>query len=95
MCQSEEEVAKAILRYFLRNPKCADTLEGVANWRLLDQTIHSVVQETNNALDWLVAHGYLVTELPGGSERVFRLNQQTREEALRFVKNAAPHDCSE
>lgn len=59
----------------------------------MDEMIHRAVQETNNALEWLVAQGYLVTELATGSDRIFRLNQEARDEALRFVKSVPPH-CS-
>jgi hypothetical protein len=53
--------AKEVLSYFLRNPQAADTLEGVARWRLLDEPVHRSVEEINQALEWLVAQGFLVT----------------------------------
>ena len=40
-----------ILSYFLRNPLAADTLEGVARWRLLDEVVYRKVEETRAALE--------------------------------------------
>lgn len=81
----EEELAKAILRYFLRNPQSADDLNGIATWRLLDERIHRVVEDTGRALTWLVAHGYLVAISKPGTDRLFRLNEAKVEDAARFV----------
>ena len=44
--QEPKGIAKEILSYFLRNPQAADNLEGVARWRLLEQTVHRSVEET-------------------------------------------------
>jgi hypothetical protein len=88
--QTKQELAKEILAYFLRNPLSADNLEGVAQWRLLDQVIHHALQETNDALEWLVSQGYLVMESTAGSDRIFRLNREKRNSALRFMKETEP-----
>jgi hypothetical protein len=40
-CMTDEAcVTKQIVSYFLRNPNAADTLEGIARWRLLEERIH-------------------------------------------------------
>lgn len=83
--QNRQELAREILAYFLRNPKGADDLEGVTKWRLLDQVIHHALEETSDALEWLVLEGYLAAESTTGSERIFRLNNEKRLEALQFL----------
>ncbi len=80
-----EEIAKDILSYFLRNPHTADSLEGVARWRLLDETIHRSVIETNLALEWLVQQGYLVKVSTSNSEPIFCLNRESRAKAQAFL----------
>jgi hypothetical protein len=68
--------AREILGYFVRNPDAADSLEGIVRWRLLEQVIHRTISDTEVALKWLVAEGYLIeTELPH-SRRLFRLNPE-------------------
>ena len=84
--QNRQELAREILAYFLRNPEGADDLKGVTNWRLLDQMIHHALEETSDALEWLVSQGYLATDSTTGSERIFRLNTEKREDALEFLR---------
>ena len=87
-----EDIAKDILSYFLRNPQAADDLEGVARWRLLNQTIHRGVEETSRALDWLVAQGYLDRESRTGSGAIFHLRPEQRAEAEAFMAQSEGGD---
>lgn len=80
-----EDIAKDILGYFLRNPQAADDLEGIARWRLLNQTIYRDVQETSQALDWLVQHKFLGRVSRTGSGSIFHLRTEHRAEAEAFL----------
>jgi hypothetical protein len=93
--QNREELAREILAYFLRNPQCVDDLMGIANWRLLDQMIHRAVHDTSDAVEWLVTRGYLDASAPTGADRIFRLNEDKRDEALLFVEENEPEDRSD
>src|SRR5215212_5045494 len=84
--QNEESLAREILNYFLRNPQSADDLEGVARWRLLDETVRGTLAETSRALDWLVSRGYLKKAPLPGSAHLYSLNRQMRRAAERFIK---------
>lgn len=84
--QESENLAREILAYFLRNPQCADDLGGITRWRLLDQMIHHALQDTRAALELLVEQGYLRRESTG-SDPIFRLNTERRDEALNFVED--------
>jgi hypothetical protein len=77
--------AREILDYFLRNPRAADSLEGVARWRLLEGTVERCVEEVNQALGWLVDEGFLLEESPKGSAPIFCLNKERAAEAARFL----------
>src|SRR5213592_1191476 len=83
--QSERQLARDILEYFLRNPLSADSLEGVAYWRLLDQTIHRTLAETKAALEWLVSKGFLQEISGPGSDHTYELNPQKRVAAEQFI----------
>jgi hypothetical protein len=85
--QESENLAREILAYFLRNPQCADDLGGITRWRLLDQMIHHALQDTRAALELLVEQGYLTRESTTGSDPIFRLNTERRDEALSFVED--------
>ncbi len=83
--QTEIGVASQILSYFLRNPQAADSLEGVARWRLLDERVHHAFEETDRALNYLVSRGFLTEDSTPLSGRIFRLNVEKRSEAEHFL----------
>jgi hypothetical protein len=85
----EERVAREILEYFLRNPQSADSLEGVAHWRLLDETIHRTLAETRDALERLVAEGYLRRVSVPGSEFIYSLDPRKKNEAESFIRTSS------
>ena len=77
---------RQILNYFLRNRDAADSLEGVARWRLLEEQIQRSLQQTDAALKWLVAKGYLEEIKPAGSVPLFRMAPNRQAEALKFLE---------
>jgi hypothetical protein len=80
----EKGVAQQIVSYFLRNPETADTLEGIARWRLLDERIHESVRMTERALRSLVRKGLLV-ETAAATGTLYRLNETKRGTAEEFI----------
>ena len=83
-----EEVAREILDYFLRNPEAADSLAEIARWRIREETIHRSVESTQNALEWLTDKGYLNEVSLQGVAPVFRLDPAKRKDAERFIHSA-------
>jgi len=79
-------VAKQILSYFLRNPEVADSLTELARWRLMEEQIRLSVENTQAALNWLVAEGYVQRETRVGTESLFRLNPARLEDAESLLK---------
>jgi hypothetical protein len=80
--------ARQILSYFVRNPSAADSLEGIAKWRLLEEAIHRNVVETKEALEWLVERGYLIEIAQPHAGRLFQLNTEKRTDAKSFLDAA-------
>jgi hypothetical protein len=78
--------AKEVLDHFFRNPQAADTLEGVARWRLLRDRVHRGVEETAEALEWLVAEGFLNETPTTYSKPVYSLNPKAIAEAERLLR---------
>jgi hypothetical protein len=87
----DNDVVKQVLGYFVRNPKTADTLEGIARWRLLEERVQKSLLQTEAAIDWLVGQKYLEEVMVAGSkEAIFRLNPERRSDAVRLLaKNKA------
>ena len=76
-----------ILSYFLRNPEGADSLTELARWRLMEETVRLSVENTQAALNWLVAEGYVQQESRVGTESLFRLNPARQHDAESLLKD--------
>jgi hypothetical protein len=83
---AEPTIVKQVLGYFVRNPKAADTLEGVARWRLLEEQIQNSISQTETAVEWLVAQGLLQEFNPRGTGHLFRLNPARLDDAIRLLE---------
>jgi hypothetical protein len=83
--EAEPEIAKQVLSYFVRNPQAADTLEGIARWRLLEEQLHHSLRQTDAAIQWLVDKGYLQAIQPVSSVRLFRLDPRRQQDAVKFL----------
>jgi len=75
------KMVREVLEYFLRHPQAADTLEGVARWRLQAEAIERTVAETDAALRWLVQQGFLCEHRKPGSAPIFALDNSRKSEA--------------
>jgi hypothetical protein len=90
LTRSETDVARQILAYFLRNPDAADSAEGVARWRVMDEQVRNSVRETFVALKWLVAKGYLQESTSRSSGTIFRLHTDRSDEARKLAFGPRP-----
>jgi predicted transcriptional regulator len=79
------ETARDVLSYFLRNPEAADSLEGVARWRLLEEALHRSLAQVERAVRWLVDQGFLVRDERAGAGALYRLNLARRDDARRLL----------
>jgi len=70
----EPKRAREILDYFVRNPQAADTLEGIARWRLLEGAIDHHVEDTRQAIEWLLAQSLLDVRSTAHSPPIYSLN---------------------
>jgi hypothetical protein len=84
-----DKIAREILSYFLRNPRAADSFEGVARWRLSEEIARRSVVGTEDAMRWLVENQYLSEEKIPGGKIIYRLNMRRREDAERLVGGTA------
>ena len=74
------------MRYFVQHPEAADSLEGIARWRLIEQRTRDLVAETSDAVEQLVDEGLLErVTLPGG-QTLYRLRPDQADVARRLVE---------
>jgi hypothetical protein len=81
------DTVKEILRYFLRNPRAVDSVEGVARWRVMEEQVHRSLEQTQSALAWLLSEGYLEELQTAGTSRIVRLNPDRQAVAAHFLAN--------
>jgi hypothetical protein len=78
-------LALQIMAYLSTHRDAQDTVEGIAEWWLLEQRIRNVITEVKKALAELVAHG-LVLERKGRDGRVrYRLNPRKQRTAAHLL----------
>jgi hypothetical protein len=78
--------AREILRHYVEHPGSADSLEGIAEWLLLEEVVQRRVEETRQALRWLVEHGFLErTAAAVATPPLYRLNAEKLPEAERLL----------
>jgi hypothetical protein len=82
---SEAQLAEEILRYFLEHPNAADSLEGIAKWRL-NWAVSRGLTRTARALGKLVEMAFIEEIQIMGSSPVFQLNQANLADARNFLE---------
>jgi hypothetical protein len=80
--------AREILQHYLQNPHTADDLEGIAQWRLLEDFVHRRVSETSEALEWLVKQGFLTKTVGPAAPSVYRLNSERVADAEHLLEES-------
>ena len=78
--------ARDILEYYLANQHAADTLAGIAEWRLLEQLAQRRIGETEAGLEWLVSHGFLERVTWAAAPTLYRLNANKIDEAAQLLR---------
>jgi len=83
------EMVEDILDYFLRNPEMTDTLSGILQWRLLEQSVRRQLDEGRDAFQFLLERGFLRrVSVTAAREDMFGLDPLRRAEAVRFLAAA-------
>jgi hypothetical protein len=78
-------VTRDILGYLLRHPDMADSLEGLARWRLAEMTVRHTLDETERAVNWLVDRGWVREVARPHWAALFTLDEARRDEAASFL----------
>jgi hypothetical protein len=76
-----------VLAYFVQHPSTTDSLEGIARWRVQQETVPHIVEQVDQALAWLVREHLLLREDRIGGAATFRLDPTRAGEAKRLLRN--------
>ncbi len=79
-------MACEILTYLLEHPEAQDTVEGIAEWWLLEQRATRVLAEVEGVVANLVARNLLVAHPCSGGRTYYRLNREKEREIQRHVR---------
>jgi hypothetical protein len=79
-------LAQRILRHLQANPEAKETLEGIAEWWLLQERIAEAVEQVSEAIEWLVVNGYLLEKGIAGGKTLYEINQDKWNEITELLK---------
>jgi hypothetical protein len=93
MCGSERsKIVHDILAYLADNPAAEDTIEGIAEWWLLEQHAKQQVAQVQGAIAQLVGEGLLLERKDKESRVHYRVNRKKRKEVTSLLKQT-PRCC--
>jgi len=78
-----------VLAYFVSRPATVEGLEDVARWRLRSMEITRRVEQTDEAIRWLVDRGYLERIQAEAATPLFRLNGASADAARALLARMA------
>jgi hypothetical protein len=79
-------LADKVLAYLMQHPQAQDTVEGIAEWWLLEQGIRYAVGDVEAAMSALVGNGFLVARQCNDGRTYFRLNRDQEREIRRHLE---------
>lgn len=79
-------VIRQILHYLMRHPDAKDTMTGILRWWLPREGVERKEEEVQEALDTLVARGWVTTRQTTPSQSLYWLNQEKLEEIKAFLR---------
>jgi len=79
-------LADEVLAYLVQHPQAQDTMEGIAEWWLMEQRIRYAVADVEAALHELVGNDSLVASQCGDGRTYYRLNRAQEREIRRHLR---------
>lgn len=73
---AEEEIRRALLRYLVENPEASDTLKGITQWWLLEESVRSDRATVESVVARLVDKRLLLEHRSKDGRRHFRVNRE-------------------
>lgn len=86
----DETIEREILSYLLDHPDAEDSVEGIAEWWVLERCVERGVAEVGSALEALVRRGFVSAGSPSPDSPRYRLNRDRLDDVQGFLGAAAP-----
>jgi hypothetical protein len=83
---SKAQITHEILAYLAENQNAQDTLEGIAEWWLLEQKIKHRTTEIKEVLDDLVAQNLILERKGRDARRRYQINRRKLAEISSLLK---------
>jgi hypothetical protein len=80
------DIAREILAYLVDHPEADDTLDGIAQWWLLERKIYYHLIKVQEALNELVVRGYLIRNAGRGKGISYQVDKNRLEEITSVIK---------
>jgi DNA-binding transcriptional ArsR family regulator len=85
----EMRTALLILRYLSKNPNAKDTIQGIAEWWILNERIDQTIDEIDKALDYLVSENLIRKRNYQGQNTYYEINNQKKDKISDVLDNMA------
>jgi hypothetical protein len=86
LIKDKELTRNTILAYLIEHPDARDTLEGILQWWLLHLTINYQMSKVQEAINELVAKGYLIENVGSDRCKSYQINKNRLEEISAVMK---------
>jgi hypothetical protein len=83
---NERELARLILRYLLKHPNAADTIEGILDWWVRRELAQMHQAEILSVVEGLTKRGLLIERSHGDSRQMYFLNKDKLDEIALFLQ---------
>jgi hypothetical protein len=92
--ENHKTTGHRILRYLLRHPNAQDTLEGIAEWWIMEEQIHQKYREVEEALKVLVNENLIIKTQYANSDVLYSLNADKKALIETIIKAAGKIECN-
>ncbi|HEX8719725.1 MAG TPA: hypothetical protein VF736_03710 [Pyrinomonadaceae bacterium] len=77
MCRTEKSyIIHDVLSYLAEHPEAQDTLEGIVEWWLVERRIVEQTSAVKEALDEMVAQGFVSARRDTGERTLYSVNRE-------------------
>ncbi len=80
------QIGHEILRYLVEHPESQDTIEGIAQWWLLERKIKHQKAAVKEAVSDLMSYGFVLEQKKRDLKKHYRINKSKADEIKKFLK---------
>ena len=89
MTHDRDGLTREILAYLCRHPDAGDTVEGIAEWWLMENYIRQTLDCVRGSLNELVDRGWVIRESSGKAGDCYRLDSNRAHDVRAYLQQQA------